>query len=393
MPTLALTDRGLRSLTATQRTDYWDDAMPSFGVRVSPQGHKAFVLMYRVNGKQERMTLGSFPAVSLAEARRLARQAMGKVAEGKNPKEVTVPASETGEELLFRELAEDYLERHARRKKRTWREDERILKLDLLPSWGERPAAEVRKRDVIAMLEGIVERGAPIAANRTRALISRIYSWAVKADLVEYNPCSSVERPSRENKRDRVLSDPEIVKLWAALDGEEPCIARSMRLLLFTAQRTREVRLAKWSSIQGAEWLIPAENVKNGKEHLVALSRQTQRLLAEYRADAEGELIVPSPRSPNQPWSRAALSHASRRLCKRLGFQFTPHDLRRTAGTLMASLGVDTKIISVVLNHADNSVTGIYNRYRYWKEKQAALQLLGDHLDGILSVEETGLGA
>lgn len=142
-----------------------------------------------------------------------------------------------------------------------------------------------------------------------------------------------------------------------------------------------------WSRIEGDQWLIPKEHAKNGQEHLVPLSRQAQQLLASLGESKQG-LVVGSRRVPGEPLSPAALSHAARRICKRIGFQFTPHDLRRTASTMMASLGVDTKTISEVLNHADGSVTGIYNRYRYWKEKKAAVQLWADHLERVLARDE-----
>lgn len=379
MANIVLTDRGLRALQVTERTDFWDTTLPGFGVRVSPKGHKAFVLMFWQGGRQRRKTLGSFPEISLAEARFRARSTQGRLAEG-----VNLAAESTGPEgLRFAQLAEEYLELHAQRKKRSWQTDERMIRKDLLPAWGHLPVGMIKKRDVLDLLDGIVHRGAPIAANRTRALISRIFSWGLKRDLVELNPSAGVERPAPENKRDRVLTSPEIRALWEALDLEEPAIAAAIRLLLVTAQRSQEVRLTQWRNIQGGEWLIPADHAKNGREHLVPLSRQALGLLEGCREEGS-VLVVPSPRSEGQPLHRTALSHAARRLCKRLGFQFTPHDLRRTASTLMASLGVDERVISEILNHANASVTGIYNRYRYFKEKQAALQMWGDHLEKLL---------
>lgn len=382
MPPIQLTDRGIRSLSVDQRTEFWDETLPGFGLRVSAQGHKSFVLMYRQHGKLCRATLGTFPAMSLAEARRLARLSLGKVAAGDDVKQ----APELGGGLRFGQLAEDFIELYARRKKRSWKEDQRLLHHDVIPAWGDRPAASIKKRDIIALLDRIVERGAPIGANRARAVISKVFSWAVKRDLLEYNPCAGVERPSPENKRDRVLTEDEIRNLWAVLDEEEPPIGDAIRLLLLTAQRSQEVRLMDWSRVTGDQWLIPKEHSKNRREHLVPLSPQARKLLAKLGESKKG-LVVGSQRVPGEPLSPTALSHAARRLCKRLGFQFTPHDLRRTASTLMASLGVDTKILSMVLNHADVSVTGIYNRYRYWKEKQAALELWGGHLEKILAAE------
>jgi hypothetical protein len=164
---------------------------------------RAHVLFYRVNAIQKRDSLGRFPSVSLADAREIARAAQFSVAKGNDPAADKKAARQVA---TFADLAGLYLERHAKRTKKSWRDDERTLKAELLPRWKNVPVVGVSRRDVRSALEAIVERGAPIMANRVRALISKIYNWGVQNEIVEANPVLGVARPSRERARERVLT-------------------------------------------------------------------------------------------------------------------------------------------------------------------------------------------
>ena len=379
MPTINLTDQGVKAMKVSVRTDFWDRRLPGFGVRISPNGRKVFMTMVRQEGRQRRLSLGTYPQISLADARDKAKICLGLVAGEEDP--VAKGVANGG--LTFEELAEEYIELYARQNKRSWQQDERVLRRDVLPTWGFRLVQGITRRDVVRVLDATVKRGAPVQANRTRALLSRVFSWAMKRDLVEHNPCVGVEKPTEEDPRQRNLSESEIRALWQEIRAEEPVIANALRLLLLTAQRSAEVKTMAWSQIKGNRWEIPGAITKNGKEHAVPLSRQALAVMNCCRE--EGSLLVlPSPRNGGEALSAGALSHAARRIVKRLGFQFTPHDLRRTAATLMGFLRVDDFIIGRVLNHTDRSVTGIYNLHSYWNEKLEALEKLGDHIESIV---------
>lgn len=386
MPKRLLTAKWLDSVRVQSRTDFWDEAIDVFGVRVSPQGRKTFFLMYWTGGERKRLKLGEFPRISLAEARREATAKLGDLARGIDPAEQRDAVRE-GE--TFAEVAEQYLTLWARREKRSWMEDQRILDRDVLPTLGKTKAREVTKKDILRVLDGLVRRGAPIAANRTRAVISRVLSWAVERDIVEVNVCAAVARPAAERKRTRFLSEAEICAFWWALDDELPVIGNAFRLLLLSAQRTVEVRLLSFSQILGSDWQIPGTITKNKKPHLVPLSRQA---LSIVRAQAEegSDLVLGSARRQGQPLSEAALSHVARRLCRRLGFKFTPHDLRRTATTHMGKLGCERFVRGRILNHSDQSVTGVYDLYEYLPEKRDALQRWADHLEHLTARPEAG---
>ena len=382
MPTTRLLDKVLRSFDASRRTELWDEIIRGFGVRVSPRGRKTFFVMYRKHGVRRRLKLGHYPRLSLQDARKKARAALGAVAEGGDPARERAAARRAP---TFEELAAEWLERYAKRRKRGWRKDERVLDLDLLPLLGKMKAGEIGRSDVRRLLDGIVERGAPIQANRTRALLSRIFSWGVEQEIVEHNPCSGVRPPSPESRRERVLAETEIKQLWLGLEGEHRVIAAAFRLLLLTGQRTIEVLTMRWSDVDGDLWTIPAEVVKSKRAHLVPLPAQALGVIQGV-GRRDSEWVLPSHRRRGSRLSDTALSHVARRLGGRLGWTFWPHDLRRTCASLIRGLGVERFTVERILNHADPSVTAIYDLYSNLPEKRRALALWGEHVAGIVSI-------
>ena len=380
MPSENLTDRALKSLSVTERTELWDEAQPGFGVRISPGGDKTFFLMYRHLGVRRRLTLGKYPSVSLAEARRTAKVKLGELAAGRDP----AGGSKRGPEVYtVADLARDYLEQHAKPYKRSWFHDDFVLNRELLPACGRKRAKDVKKADVREVLERIAQRGHGTAANRARAIIRKMFAWALERDLVEFNPCASISKLAPERRRDRVLTAEEIRQLWWMLEGEEEVTRDALRLLLLTAQRRNEVRMMALDQIEGDLWTIPGSLTKNKRSHAVPLSRQALEILAPWLAGATS-CVLTSPRKREQPLTVGALSHAARRISKKLGFAFTPHDLRRTAATFMPKLGVLRFIVARVLNHTEHTVTDIYDRYSYLSEKREALQRWGDHLETLV---------
>jgi integrase len=196
----------------------------------------------------------------------------------------------------------------------------------------------VTRRDIIAMLDDIVTRGAPIQANRTLEVVRKLFNWAVGRDLIQLNPCYRVPKPSSENRSDRVLSESEIRTVWNALSAEAPLTAARFKLQLLTAQRGAEVLTMRWDQIANGCWTIPAQFAKNGLAHRVPLSPQASALLDEIR-----------PLGSGSPWTfpdadgeghRAAIHKAHERIRRRSQVSFVPHDLRRTAASHMTSMGI-----------------------------------------------------
>jgi integrase len=195
----------------------------------------------------------------------------------------------------FSEVASLYLEKYAKLNKRTWARDEWIINRELLPHWRNCKAAELTRKDVIALLDGIVERGTPVHANHPKALISKLFNFAIRRGIVDANPTHGVGNPGEEKKqRDRVLSEEEIRTLWGVVDREPAHIAAIIRLALLTAQRRGESLGMRWGELDldAGWWTIPADRAKNGLAHRVPLAPQAAHLLRQVKAQATDENLV-----------------------------------------------------------------------------------------------------
>ncbi|MEO7276198.1 MAG: integrase arm-type DNA-binding domain-containing protein, partial [Vicinamibacterales bacterium] len=261
--------------------DYFDDATPGLSLRVTATGARSWTFFYRdEHRRQKRLGLGRYPAVSLADARQLSREAQLKVAKGGDPVREKQAARAV---LTFGELAQRYIDDHAKPNKRSWAEDERQLASSLLPKWKNRPAGEITAEELLAVLNVKVRGGAPVAANRLRALVSRIYSFAAEQRLVAAtaNPVIGVKKPTKETSRERVLTDDEIRRVWAACETQNAYVCAWFRLRLVTAQRGGELLQMRWMDIDPNShfWTIPAEFVKNGQGHRVYLNGTALALL------------------------------------------------------------------------------------------------------------------
>lgn len=391
-----LTDRTLRSLiaAATHRHDLWDSTVSGFGVRLSPGGHCSFVVRYRVGGRLRRFTIGLYPRISLASARETAREALRDAHHGTDraAEKIEARRAET-----FAELASEYIERHAS-KKRSGREDIRLLNgsphkkktgktphVPIVKRWGTRKVKDIQRRDVRALLDEIAAR-APIMANRTLALVRKMFNFAIEHDWLEVTPCQMIKRLAPERQCDRVLSEDEIRGLWKALDREDAVIAAVFRLRLLTAQRGGEVLGATWAEVdlQRGWWTIPAERSKNGLAHRVPLSPPAVRVLKSLSSlTGESQWVFPSPKKED-----ASIAHAQKaieRVVERSGVHFRGHDLRRTAASLMVGAGVPRLVVSKILNHVETGVTAVYDRHSYDPEKRAALDSWGKRLEQIVT--------
>ncbi|HVT17222.1 MAG TPA: tyrosine-type recombinase/integrase [Thermoanaerobaculia bacterium] len=376
-----LTDRSVRTLAipnGASRAEYWDRILPGFGVRVGAS-RRTYVLMYRLRGRLRRLTLGQVGVISLADARAAARRALAEAAEGNDPAERRNPTPEGV--VTFRDLAQEYLERHAKRRKRTWRDDERMIRNELLPPWGDRPPDEIRRRDVIVLLDHVADRPAPIMANRLRALISKIFNFGIGRDLVEFNPAALVPRPGEERASNRALSDEEIKRVWAALEASDNIVMAGivqMRLLL--GQRTGEVEHMRWSDLDEATWRLPPEFTKNAKAHAVPLGPLALTILERLRPiSGHGEWVFPSSRKQGSPVRQVQKFMVELRRAS--GVLFVARDLRRTFSTGLTRLGVPQLTVSKLLNHTIPGVTDRhYDRYDYDPEKQGAILLWDTHI-------------
>lgn len=388
MPRQNLTDRLLRSLSAkaAKRIVYHDQALPDFGVRVSESGRCSYFVRYRTHrGERRWKTLGTHPTLPLADARRLARATLVEVAKGRDP---VLEERVRREAATVEDFAEVYLDRYAKPGKRSWKEDQRQLKRDVLPMIGRLPVAEVRRQDLIGIIDRVADRGAGVQANRTAALLSKLFAFARDRGLIELSPAQALPRAAKEISRDRVLGIDEIRRVWRALEPERAGLACSLRLVLLTAQRPGEVLGMRRNDLDGTWWTLPAGMTKSRRTHRVPLSALARRVVTEALSASRATpvYVFPSPRGEGPVrW----LSHASARIRGRIPDvpHWTPRDLRRTAATHMARLGVSRFIIGRILNHSDPSVTAVYERHDYDAEKVEALDAWGRRVEEILTAD------
>jgi integrase len=344
---------------------------------------------YRVNGQTRKLTLEGFP--SLATARRLAQDALDLVAEGKDPaaeKQASKSQYGLGSDL-FGTVAAEFVERHARPNTRlsSARLTELWLAKDILPKWGNKRIQDITKRHVLDLLDSIIERGGGLSANRVLAVIRKLFNWAVQRGIITASPVAGIKAPLTERSRDRVLSDDEIRWLWLASDAYP--FGSMAKLLLLTGQRRNEVSGMTSGEIDldKALWTIPGGRTKNDEKHEVPLSDAALSVIASLpriKSD-KGYLFTTNGKTHVSGYSRAKamLDKAMLEIARQERGadveipRWTFHDLRRTAVSGMARLGIALPVIEKVVNHSSGSfagIVGVYQRHSFADEKCTALR-------------------
>jgi integrase len=404
------TDRYLKSLRPAplgKRIVHWDVAKPSFGCRITDRGVISFFVMRRMHGKPEpvRVVLGRYPDISLATARKRATAALGDLVSGVHPKEREREQRLTEAKRqvnTFAALAEAFMCRPAAAKQRTATEIAKNIKRHLIPRWGSRLAAEIKRNDVIAMLEQIDRKSGPYMAAKALALASSIYRFGITRELggIESNPCALI-KPSEfvgeMTPRQRVLSDSEIALLWRATQGEIRIGIESTypggpfaRFLLLTAVRRSEAAHMTWSEVDldNALWVIPAHRTKSGTPHEVPLSGMAVDLLKSLPRFA-GDFIFSANggRAPIKGFGKFkdTIDARAAELAPPGLAEWRFHDLRRTARTNLSSLGISPFIAELVIGHQQKGVHKVYDVHRYQAEKRDALERWANKLRDIVT--------
>lgn len=398
---MALTDLTIKKSTS-KRVRYEIPDGKGLALRVMPSGSKSWVFRYMVDGVARRMTLGSYPAISLAEAREKHGAAMMALQRGVDPgAEQQAEKAKHKTAPTFQDMLTELWEIELKHKK-SGGQSRYLLTKNVVPAWGKRKVADIKRRDIVLLLDQIRDR-APVVANRVHGALSRLFNFAAERGVIEDSPCTRIRKPP-EKGRSRVLSDEEIKALWLALDLEntDADIYRvsklALKMILLTGQRSGEVCGATWAEIdeETAFWNIPAERMKNAQSNRVPLCPMALEIIQQAKVYSDPEtclFVFQSSYKPGEAMTRHALSRAVARHWSEIeisegkkAFQegFTPHDLRRTLRTRLAELGVSDVVAERVLGHKLQGIMGVYNRHAYDEEKRQALMKWEGRLKEIL---------
>lgn len=345
--------------TGNAQCIYWDEALPGFGVRVFPNGRASFVCSYRVQGRKRLATLGRADVLTLDAARRKARSYLGQVADGADPQSEADAIRASG---TVKDLVDAYLERHAKAKKRSWRNDVSYLERHVLPRIGTRLAASITSPDIARLHSELGEKHR-YTANRVVEVVRKMYNVArtwgtVPQDMP--NPAAGIE-DFPEQKRRRYVTPAEMPRLAAAIADESrdnPYAGHALWLLLLTGLRRGELLRAKWSDIDWQARTLYVGTTKNGEPVLAPLSRAAITRLREIpRLDDNPHIICGSLPGKGVvdlkgPWGR---------IRKAAGLEdVRVHDLRRTVGSWLVRNGASLHLVGAVLNHKDQKTTAGY---------------------------------
>jgi len=402
---MKFTDKSIEKIKPkAERFEVWEDNGKGFGLRVSPAGRKSWIYLYRYDGRARRMTIGEYPAMPLVDANEAHAIARKNLSKGIDPGEKDQAKKKAHRNAFtVNDLVAEYMERWAKKRKVTWREDERCFNKDILPFIGKRKAKDVKNRDIVLLRDKIIDRGADAMANRTHNILTKLFNFAVERGILDASPCAALSLPAEKGERDRALDFDEIKTFWKGLDDADmdPLTRLALKFLLVSIQRRSEVVKAQWRefNLNKREWEIPVERVKSRKRkqkkrvgpHMVYLSDLAVQLLEEIREfSGDSPFLFPSSRTARSI-DPAAVTRALRRILdkdneNRIEIEFfTVHDLRRTGATGAAEIGVPRFNIQRVLNHEEGDTADRYIRYKYFPEKKDALERWGRKLEAIFT--------
>ena len=386
----ALTVRTIETLKPVkERREIPDAYLPGLYLIMQPSGAKAWAVRYRHGRRPRKHTLGGYPAIDLKSARELGAKALRAVAEGRDPGQEKAQARSTKVDSIESVTAQ-FIERHCNRsnRPRTAKETQRLLQLHVLPRWRGKMVHDITRRDVLDVLDRVVDSGAPIAANRTLSATRKLFNWCVQRDIIAASPCAGVKPPTPERSRDRVLSDNELRLVWRAADKIAWPFGLLVKLLALTGQRRDEVAKMRWDELdlEAGLWTLPRERVKTDQPHKVPLSAASVNVLKSVPRIAGSYFVF----TTNGTAPSSGYSKGKRKLDALLPSDMPDwrlHDLRRTVASGMARLGIHLPVIEKVLNHASGSFAGIvavYQRHSFAEEKRAALDAWGHHIEQLV---------
>jgi integrase len=400
-PKKTLTDRYIHSLKARDRRYSVSDAIvPGLAVRVTEKGTKSFVLITRYPDKPEhptRRALGEVGELTLAEARDKAREWLSLVKRGVDPREEgrqRREAEKLKRDTTFSAVAEEYLERYQRGKRKAY-DVERTFRRELLPRWKNKPVTEITRRDVVTLIDSIVDRGAKYRAHNVHAQVRLFFNWAINRGIygLEHSPVDRL-KPAQligaKAPRQRVLSDDELRAAWGAAERMGYPYGTLYQVLMLTGLRISEASDGRWREIDLTKkvWTIPPERFKSNATHTVPLTDEVIDILESLPRFVGGDHVFSTTggAKPINGFSKAK-SRLDGLIAEKLGAEpppFVIHDLRRTVRTRLSSLRIPEPVAEMVVGHGRKGLARVYDQHQYAAEMREALEAWAARLRSIV---------
>lgn len=412
-----LTERTLEAVKAPAkgmgRIVLTDTEVRGLAFRVNHTDQRDWLIRYRVKNQAGRhaTSLGTYPAVKLAEARRRALEIIAAAKGGEDLPETErrrAKEAAAAKKNTVANVSQDFIKRRLREKGRAESyiaAVDRIFEQHVLPRWRDRDIRSISRGDVVGLLDGIADQGYPVLANRTLAAVRLMFNWAINRGILDTSPAHRLERPGEERKRERTLTADELGTLWPHFAAEAYPFGLFFQMALATGQRREEVAKMRWADIDAKEntWILSSEQTKARRAHVVPLSplavtilaqaKEAAKALAEAREEGNTD-IGPYVFSTSGDRPISGFGKAKARIDEKIADArkkaeleplpaWTIHDLRRTVASGLGMLGTTRLVIGRVLNHADASVTGIYDRHDYLAEKRHALEAWATYLGNV----------
>jgi integrase len=371
------------------RITFWDEAMPGFGLMVAHNGHKSYVVQYRAGGRSKRMHLKT--GLTLSDARREAKAILGAVAKGGDP----LTERRKAESGTLKAIFEEYLAREGNQL-RTIHERRTVLERLVLPKLGSRQINDITRTDIVRLLDRIAdENGAPMA-DHVLAYLRRVMTWHASRSDTFRSPIvrgMTRTRPS-QRRRQRVLSDDELRAVWRAAEASRSAFGYLVQYLLLTAARRNEAARMRRGEVSEGEWSIPQERYKTGLELVVPLSPAAEAVLAAVpKVGKSGYVFTTDGTTPIAGFSKFKLAFDAKVLAESRKRDpeaqplpnWTLHDLRRTARSLMSRAGVPSDHAERCLGHIIGGVRAVYDRHEYLPEKRRAFEALAAVIERIVN--------
>jgi integrase len=402
MPKRVLTDRFCAHAKAAEgqaQTDYFDTSRKGLALRVTKDGSRSWTYLFTLGGRRVRMTFGTYPATSLAKAHTRADEAKGALEEGRDPRTALAKPQ------TLKAICEEWGEREGARL-RTGDDRKATLERLVYPTLGGRPIGDIRRSDIVRLLDHIEDDSGPVMADQTLAFIRRVFNWHASRDDDFRSPIvrGMARTKPKARARKRILADDEIRDVWASLDTAPDlpdCYAAYVRAVLLTATRRNEAAGMHSTEFEGDNWTIPGERYKTKLDHVIPLTAAVKVLIGGKPHGVNGNSwFVFSTTFGAKAFS--GFSKAKRALDAEIATRrkaeerepmpnWTLHDLRRTARSLMSRSKVPADHAERALGHVIGGVRETYDRYEYLDEKRDVFEKLADLLDLILNPRATNV--